>query len=151
VSIQLETFDRARHRQELRRYPDLELILAGRQLRSLIGNGKHIVSPSGESPGCWELQTDDAVAEWRSRQESRRAGVGVCLCHAPGSQTITARARIGKRPVMKSGSRGNCEPGAPCEKKLLLASPDTNGYCWRLGGPGCIEGHSPAPPAETSA
>jgi hypothetical protein len=29
VSIQLETFDRARHRQELRRYTDLELILSG--------------------------------------------------------------------------------------------------------------------------
>jgi hypothetical protein len=96
VSIQLETFDRARHRQEIRRYTDLELILAGRQLRSLIGNGKNIVSPSGESPGSWELQIEDAVAEWRSRQESRRAGAGVCLCHAPGSQAITPRARMWK-------------------------------------------------------
>jgi hypothetical protein len=96
VSIRLETIDSARHRQELRRYTDLELILAGRQLRSLIGNGKNIVSPSGESPGSWELQIEDAVAEWRSRQESRRAGVGVCLCRAPGSQAITPRARMWK-------------------------------------------------------
>ena len=55
MSIRLETFDRGRHLQELRKYTDLELILAGRQLRSLIGNGKNIVSPSGESPGSWEL------------------------------------------------------------------------------------------------
>jgi hypothetical protein len=97
VSIQLETFDRARHRQDLRRYTDLELILAGRQLRSLIANGKNIVSPLGdESPDSWELEIEDAVAEWRTRQESRRAAMGVCLCHAPGSQAITARARMWK-------------------------------------------------------
>ena len=96
MSIWLETFDRSRHRQELRRYTDLELILAGRQLRSLIENEKNIVSPFGESPGAWELQIEDAMAEWRSRQESRRAGVGVCLCHAPGSQAITPRARMWK-------------------------------------------------------
>jgi hypothetical protein len=94
VSIRLETFDRARHRQERRRYTDLELILAGRQLRSLIGNEKNIVSPCGESPGGWKLQIEDAMAEWRTRQKSRRAGVGVCLCHAPGSQTITPRAQM---------------------------------------------------------
>jgi hypothetical protein len=68
------------------------LILSGRQLRSLIGNGKNIVSPSGESPGFWELQIEDAMAEWRTRQ----AGMGVCLCHAPGSQSITPRARMWK-------------------------------------------------------
>ena len=95
VSIRLE-FDRSRHRQELRRYTDLELILSGRQLRSLIENGKYIVSPFGESSSSWELQIEDAVAEWRSWQESRRAGVGVCLCHAPGSQAITPRARMWK-------------------------------------------------------
>jgi hypothetical protein len=96
VSIQLE-FDHARHRQELRRYTDLELILAGRQLRRLIENEKHIVSPLGdESPSAWNLEIEDAVAEWRSRQESRRAGAGVCLCHAPGSQAITPRARMWK-------------------------------------------------------
>ena len=75
-------------------YTDLELILAGRQLRSLIENEKNIVSTFGESPGSWKLQIEDAMAEWRSRQESRRAGVGVCLCHAPGSQAITPRARM---------------------------------------------------------
>jgi hypothetical protein len=53
------------------------LILSGRQLRSLIANGKNIVWPSGESPSSWELQIEDAMAEWRSRQQSRRAGVGV--------------------------------------------------------------------------
>ena len=88
MSIRLETFDRARHRQELRRYTDLELILACRQLRSLLESEKNSVSPFGESPGGWKLQIEDA-AEWRSRQESRRAGVSVCLCHAPGSQAIT--------------------------------------------------------------
>ena len=34
MSIRLETFDRARHQRELRRYTDLELILAGRILRT---------------------------------------------------------------------------------------------------------------------
>jgi hypothetical protein len=95
VSIQLETFDRSRYRQELRRYTDRELILAGRQLRRLIENEKNIISPF-ESPSGWKVQIEDAVAEWRGRQESRRAGVGVCLCHAPGSQAITPRARMWK-------------------------------------------------------
>jgi hypothetical protein len=88
VSIRFEAFDRARYRQELRKYTDLELILSGRQLRTLIENEKNIVSPF-ESPSGWKLQIEDAMAEWRTRQESRRAGVGVCLCHAPGSQAIT--------------------------------------------------------------
>ena len=96
MSIRLETFDRARHRQELRRYTDLELILAGRQLRSLIENEKNIVSPFGEPAGSWELGIEDAMAEWRTRQASRRAGVGVCLCHAPGSLAITSRAQMWK-------------------------------------------------------
>jgi hypothetical protein len=100
MSIRLEAFDRSRHRQELRRYTDLELILAGRRLRSLIANEKNIVSPSGESPsespGAWKLQIEDAMAEWRTRQQSRRAGVVVCLCHARGSQAITPRARMWK-------------------------------------------------------
>jgi hypothetical protein len=85
VSIRLETFDRARHQQELRRYTDLELIISGRRLRTLIENEKNIVSPF-ESPSGWKLQIEDAIAEWRIRQESRRAGVGVCPCHALGSQ-----------------------------------------------------------------
>jgi len=55
VSVRLEAFDRARHRQELRRYTDLELILSGRQLRYMIENGKTIVSPFRESPSAWEL------------------------------------------------------------------------------------------------
>jgi len=96
VSVRLEAFDRARHRQELRRYTDLELILSGHQLRYLIENGKTIVSPCRESPSTWELQTEDAMAEWRTRQESRRAGVCVYLCHAPGSQAITSRAQMWK-------------------------------------------------------
>jgi hypothetical protein len=96
MSIRLETFDRARHRQELRRYTDLELILAGRQLRHLIGSEKNIVSPCGESSSPWKLQIEDAMAEWRTRQASRRAGVGVCLCHAPGSLAITSRAQMWK-------------------------------------------------------
>ena len=86
MSIRLETFDRSRHREKLRKYTDVELILSGRQLRHLIENEKNIVSPFGESPGGWKLQIEDAMAEWRTRQESRRAGVGVCLCHALGSQ-----------------------------------------------------------------
>jgi hypothetical protein len=61
VSIRLETFDRARHRQELRKYTDLELILSGRQLRTLIENEKNIVSPF-ESPSGWKLQIEDAMA-----------------------------------------------------------------------------------------
>jgi hypothetical protein len=96
VSIRLETFDRARHRQELRKYTDLELILSGRRLRQLIENEKNIVSPFGQSPSAWKREIEDARAECRSRQESRRAGVGVCLCHAPGSQAITPRARMWK-------------------------------------------------------
>ena len=96
MSIRLETFDRSRHRQELRRYTDLELILSGRQLRHLIENEKNIVSPFGESPGGWKLQIEDAMAEWRTRQAFRRAGVGVCLCRAPGSEAITSRARMWK-------------------------------------------------------
>jgi hypothetical protein len=95
VSIRLETFERARHRQELRKYTDLELILSGRWLRTLIENEKNIVSPF-ESPRGWKLQIEDAIAEWRIRQESRRAGVGVCLCHTPGSQAITSRAQMWK-------------------------------------------------------
>jgi hypothetical protein len=63
-------------------------MLAGRQLRSLIENEKNIVSPFGESPGAWKLQIEDAMAEWRTRQKSRQAGVGVCLCHAPGSRPL---------------------------------------------------------------
>ena len=55
MSIRFEAFDRARYRQELRKYTDLELILSGRQLRTLIENEKNIVSPSGESPGSWKL------------------------------------------------------------------------------------------------
>ena len=94
--VRLEAFDRARHRQELRRYTDLELILSGRQLRYLIENGKTIVSPCRESPSAWELQMEDAMAEWRTRQESRRTGVCVCLCHAPGSQVITPNAQMWK-------------------------------------------------------
>jgi hypothetical protein len=65
-------------------------------LSKLAANEKNIVSPSGESTGSWELQIEDAVAEWRTPQESRRAGVGVCLCHAPGSQAITPRAQMWK-------------------------------------------------------
>jgi hypothetical protein len=80
VSIRLEASDRARHRQELRKHTDLELILFGRQLRTLIENEKNIVSPFGESRSGWKLQIEDAMAEWRTRQESRRAGVGVYLC-----------------------------------------------------------------------
>jgi hypothetical protein len=95
VSIRLETFDRARHRQELGDYTDLELILSGRRLRYLIENEKNIVSPFGESPSGWKLQIEDAMAEWRTRQESRRA-VGVCLCYAPGSQAIMPRAQMCK-------------------------------------------------------
>ena len=95
MGIRLETFDRARHRQELRRYTDPELILSGRQLRTLIENQKNIVSPF-ESPSGWKRQIEDAMAEWRTRQQSRRAGVGVCLCHAPGSQAITPRAQMWK-------------------------------------------------------
>ena len=52
--------------------------------------------PFGESRGAWKLQIEDAMAEWRSRQELRRAGVGVCLCHPPGSQAITPRAQLWK-------------------------------------------------------
>ena len=96
MGIRLETFDRARHRQELRRYTDLELILSGRRLRHLIENEKNIVSPFGESPSAWKLQIEDARAECRTRQESRRAGVCLRLCHAPGSQAITSRARMWK-------------------------------------------------------
>src|SRR5262245_42721625 len=40
-----------------------------------------------------ELQLQDAIAEWRTRQESRRVGVGLCTCHVPGSQAITPRAQ----------------------------------------------------------
>jgi hypothetical protein len=54
VSIRLETFDCARHRQQLRKYTDLELILSGGQLRTLIENEKNIVSPF-ESPSGWKL------------------------------------------------------------------------------------------------
>jgi hypothetical protein len=72
VSIRIEAFDRARHRQELRKYTDLKLILAGHR-----------------PDNC-----SRTMAEWRARQQSRRAGVGVCLCHAPVSQAITSRARM---------------------------------------------------------
>jgi hypothetical protein len=144
VSIRLETFDRSRHRQELRRYTDLELILAGRQLRSLIENEKNIVSPFGEPAGSWELGIEDAMAEWRSRQKSG----GPVSAYASATLRAARQSRpghgCGKHPDMRSGSRVDCEPGAPCGK-TSLASPDTNGRCRRFGGPGCIGGHSPAP------
>jgi hypothetical protein len=41
-------------------------------------------------------QIEDAMAEWRTRQESRRAGVGICLCHAPGREAITPKAQMWK-------------------------------------------------------
>jgi hypothetical protein len=110
LSIRLETFDRARHRQELRRYTDLELILAGRQLRNLIESEKNIVSPFGESPGAWKLQIEDAMAEWRSRQESRRAGGAYAFATLRAARRSRPGRRCGKRPDMKSGSPDNCEP-----------------------------------------
>jgi len=120
VSIRLDAFDRARHRQELRRYTDLELILSGRRLRHLIENEKNIVSPFGESPGAWKLQIEDAMAEWRTRQKSRQAGVGVCLCHAPGSRPlpefiVAPNAIIGrttllyrKKPMVNRSATDSC-------------------------------------------
>ena len=79
MSARLEAFNRA---PGVGRNSDLELIFSDRQLRYLIESEKTIVSPFRESPSAWELQMEDAIAECRTRQESRRAGVYVCTCHA---------------------------------------------------------------------
>jgi|SRR5215472_10891398 len=94
MSVRLEAFDRAHHQRELRRCTDTELILAGRQVRTLVANAKMIVSPNRESPSVWHLRLEDVIAEWRARQASRRVGESVCLCHVPGSQPITPNAQM---------------------------------------------------------
>ena len=94
MSVRLEAFDRARHQQELRQYTDIELILAGRTLRQLIENGKHIVTAFPEIPSPFELQLEDAIDEWRARQSSRRVGLNLCPCHVPGDQVITPNAQM---------------------------------------------------------
>jgi hypothetical protein len=113
VSIRLETFDRSRYRQEIRKYTDLELILAGRQLRSLIGNEKNIVSPFGESPSAWKLQIEDAMAEAPGRNPGELAWVYASAMLRAARRPRPGR-RCGKRPDMKSGSRGDCEPRRSC-------------------------------------
>ena len=72
MSVRLDAFDR--DQQELRQYTDIELILAGRQARNLVASAKTIVSPHRESPSVWDLQLEDVIVEWRTRQTSRRAG-----------------------------------------------------------------------------
>ena len=107
MSIRLETFDRARHRQELRKYTDLELILSGRQLRTLIENEKNIVSPF-ESSGSWKLQIEDAVgmgATGRHPGEPAWAYASAMLRPARRSRPGPG---CGKRPDMKRAAI--CEP-----------------------------------------
>src|SRR5215831_13851321 len=94
MSVRLEAFDRDRHQQELRQYTDAELILAGRQVRNLVASAKTIVSPHRESPSVWDLQLEDVIAEWRTRQAFRRAGISMCPCHLPGRQAITPKAQM---------------------------------------------------------
>jgi hypothetical protein len=96
VSIRLDTFDRGRHRQELRRYTDLELILAGRQLRSLIRNGeKHRLALRGITRllGTADRRRDGGMAQ--------PAGI--------------AAGRRGRMPVPRSGQPGDHAQGANVE------------------------------------
>lgn len=81
------------HRAQLRRYTDLELVISGRDLRSLIVNARMVVSQDGQGAERWEARLANVIEEWRSRQARRSAGLGVCLCHVPGDQPITATAQ----------------------------------------------------------
>lgn len=92
MSVAFREIHRAQHRRRLRESTDLELIIAGRMLRDLVASAKTIVSVDGDRGEKFQVQLDDAIEEWRARQSSRRAG-NLCLCHMPGSQSITGNAR----------------------------------------------------------
>ena len=93
MSVAFREIDRATRRAQLRRFTDLELVIAGRDLRNLIASAKMVISLDGDGGERWEAQLVDVIAEWRSRRALRSAGLGVCLCHAPGDTPMTGNAR----------------------------------------------------------
>lgn len=85
MSVAFREIHRAQHRRRLRESTDLELIIAGRMLRDLVASAKTIVSVDGDRGEKFQVQLDDAIEEWRAGN--------LCLCHMPGSQSITGNAR----------------------------------------------------------
>lgn len=73
MSVDFLPPDRERQRAELRLLTDEQLIEKGRLLRGLAESSRTVVSgrTALEDPD-WEAMLEDAIAEWRARQDVRQ-------------------------------------------------------------------------------
>jgi hypothetical protein len=92
VSIRLETFYRSRHRQELRKYTDLELILSDTWSRTRKTSSRP--SANHRARGNCRSKTHGRMAHPAGIPANWR--VRYALATLPGSQAITPRAQMWK-------------------------------------------------------
>lgn len=104
-SIAFSALSRDQTRAEFRRYTDLELYRSGRTLRRLV---EHSFDPPNPA---FALKLEEVIAEWIERRHNRRAGRGVCLCHVPGDQPITATAQTWRGTIAKTYAGRYPRPG----------------------------------------